>query len=137
MRNVASQAHPSPRRAWYRAISGDRPLMAAELTMTPHTLTESVLRDFLDDDEPKRYDRISVNPRVMVGKPVIRGTRIPVATVLRHLALTLDPEDVLAAYPSLTTDDLVASLRFAADLLDGEAVEPAFAPKPVLGREPA
>jgi uncharacterized protein (DUF433 family) len=107
-----------------------------ELTMTPHTLPEREIGEFLADDEPNRYDRVSVNPRVMVGKPVVRGTRIPLSVVLRHLALTLDPDDLFAAYPDLTTDDLVASLRYAADLLDGEEVEPAFAP-PRLRREPA
>ena len=85
--------------------------------------------DVLLDEEPRRYDRISVNPNVMVGKPVVKGTRIPVSLVLRHLSGTLDLADLYDAYPSLTEEDVRASLRYAADLMEGEEVVPAFVPR--------
>ncbi len=57
--------------------------------------------------------RITVDPEIMVGKPVIKGTRIPVELVLRHLAQNPDVEDLLAAYPRLTLDDVKACLEYA------------------------
>ena len=58
-------------------------------------------------------DRIVEDPEIMVGKPVVRGTRIPVERVLGHLARTLDLDDLYAAYPELTADDVRAVLAFA------------------------
>jgi uncharacterized protein (DUF433 family) len=58
-------------------------------------------------------DRITMDPGVMAGKPVVKGTRIPVETVLAHLADIPDLEDLLAAYPRLTVDDVKACLDFA------------------------
>ncbi|HZS02989.1 MAG TPA: DUF433 domain-containing protein [Chloroflexota bacterium] len=57
--------------------------------------------------------RISQDPRIMVGKPVVRGTRIPVERVIAHLAQTLDVADLLAAYPELTPEDVKACLEYA------------------------
>ncbi len=85
--------------------------------------------DDLLDEEPRHYDRISVNPNVMVGKPVVQGTRIPVSLVLRHLSGTLDLADLYDAYPSLTEEDVRACLQYAADLMEGEEVVPAFVPR--------
>ena len=67
-------------------------------------------------------DRIEVNPRVMLGKPVIRGTRIPVELLLRKLADGATEADLLEAYPRLTRDDLHAAMRYAADTLAHEQV---------------
>ncbi len=58
-------------------------------------------------------DRIAQDPRVMVGKPVVRGTRIPVERVIAHLAHTPDLADLFAAYPELTVEDVKAVLRYA------------------------
>lgn len=58
-------------------------------------------------------DRIVQDPRSMVGKPVIKGTRIPVERVIAHLATNPDLADLFAAYPELTLEDVKASLRFA------------------------
>ena len=85
--------------------------------------------DDLLDDEPRHHNRIAVNPAVMVGKPVVKGTRIPVALVLRHLAGNLDLQDLFEAYPRLTEQDVQACLRYAADLMDGEEIVPAFMPR--------
>ena len=65
-------------------------------------------------------DRIEINPAVMMGKPVIRGTRIPVELILRKLAEGATREDLLDAYPRLTGPDLLAALRYAADALAHE-----------------
>ena len=51
-------------------------------------------------------DRIDVNPKVMLGRPVIRGTRIPVELILRKLGEGATVEDLLDAYPRLTPDDI-------------------------------
>ncbi|HKU98671.1 MAG TPA: DUF433 domain-containing protein [Vineibacter sp.] len=64
-----------------------------------------------------KHDRISVNPDVMVGKPCIKGTRIPVDLILRKLGTGETVDDLLAAYPHLTADDVRAALMFAADWL--------------------
>lgn len=65
-------------------------------------------------------DRIEVDPRVMTGKPVIRGTRIPVELIIRKLAEGATREELLDAYPRLTQADLLAALRYAADALAHE-----------------
>ena len=60
-------------------------------------------------------ERIEINPSVMLGKPVIRGTRIPVELLLRKLAEGATIEDLLDAYPRLTPLDVRAALACAAD----------------------
>lgn len=62
-------------------------------------------------------DRIVRDPRIMVGKPVIRGTRIPVERVIAHLAAHPSLDDLFAAYPELTMDDVRAALAYAHDAL--------------------
>jgi uncharacterized protein (DUF433 family) len=58
-------------------------------------------------------DRITTNPAVMVGKPVVKGTRIPVERVVAHLANNPDLTDLFAAYPELTVADVKACLQYA------------------------
>jgi uncharacterized protein (DUF433 family) len=67
-------------------------------------------------------ERIEMNPGVMLGKPVIRGTRIPVELLLRKLAEGATIEDLLEAYPRLSAEDIRAALAYAADSLAHEAV---------------
>ena len=67
-------------------------------------------------------DRIEVDPEVMLGKPVIRGTRIPVELLLRKLSEGASEADLLEAYPGLTRDDIHAAMRYAADTLAHEEV---------------
>ena len=62
-------------------------------------------------------DRVEVNPRVMLGKPVIRGTRIPVELILRKLSEGASEADLLGAYPRLAREDIHAAMRYAADTL--------------------
>jgi len=65
-------------------------------------------------------DRIEINPKVMQGKPVIRGTRIPVELLLRKLAEDATEADLLDAYPRLTREELQAAIGYAADVLAHE-----------------
>ena len=71
--------------------------------------------------------RIEINPDVMLGKPVIRGTRIPVELILRKLSEGATEADLLDAYPRLTSADIKAALAYAADSLALETIilEPA------------
>ncbi len=63
-------------------------------------------------------DRITINPHVMVGKPVVKGTRIPVELVVAHLANNPDLDDLFAAYPELTVEDVKACLAFASHAVE-------------------
>jgi uncharacterized protein (DUF433 family) len=65
-------------------------------------------------------DRIEINPKVMMGKPVIRGTRIPVELILRKLSEGAKERELLEAYPRLTKEDIQAAIRYAADTLAHE-----------------
>lgn len=67
-------------------------------------------------------DRIGVNPAVMLGKPVIRGTRIPVELIIRKLGEGATEADLLDAYPRLTREDIQAALMYAADTLAHETI---------------
>jgi uncharacterized protein (DUF433 family) len=64
--------------------------------------------------------RIEINPKIMLGKPVIRGTRITVELVLRKLAEGASHRELLEAYPHLTGDDIQAAITYAADTLAHE-----------------
>ena len=55
------------------------------------------------------YERIEINPDILDGKPVVRGTRIPVELVLRKLGAGMSPEAILADHPRLTHDDIHAA----------------------------
>jgi uncharacterized protein (DUF433 family) len=65
-------------------------------------------------------DRIEVNPKVMLGKPVIRGTRVPVELILRKLSEGATEDDLLDAYPRLSRQDIQAAIGYAADTLAHE-----------------
>ena len=67
-------------------------------------------------------DRIEVDPKVMLGKPVIRGTRVPVELILRKLSQGASEADLLDAYPRLSKEDIQAALAFAADLVAHEEI---------------
>ncbi len=67
-------------------------------------------------------DRIEVNPAVLLGKPVIRGTRIPVELILRKLGEGATEADLRDAYPRLTKLDIQAALAYAASSLAHETI---------------
>jgi uncharacterized protein (DUF433 family) len=67
-------------------------------------------------------ERIEMNPDIMGGKPVIRGTRVPVELVLRRLGAGMSVEAILVDHPRLTLEDVRAAQAFAADYLADEDV---------------
>ena len=69
-----------------------------------------------------RHQRIEINPAIMDGKPVIRGTRVPVELVLRELGAGMTDEAIVAEHPRLTPDDIRAAQAFAADYLADEDI---------------
>jgi uncharacterized protein (DUF433 family) len=71
------------------------------------------------------HPRIQSDPKVMMGKPVIRGTRITVEHILRCLAAGDSVDQLLSDHPRLTLEDLRAAQAFAADHLAHESVFPA------------
>lgn len=68
--------------------------------------------------------RIEINPEVMVGKPVIRGTRIPVELILEKLAAGVSTKDLIRSYPRLAAEDVSAALLFAAQSLHADSYLP-------------
>ncbi len=69
-------------------------------------------------------ERIVADPRVLVGKPVIRGTRIGVAFVMDLMAQGWSEDDILRSYPRLSREDIRACLEYVKTLLDAEKVYP-------------
>ncbi len=70
-----------------------------------------------------RFERITVDPAIMGGKPCIRGLRFPVSRLLGLLAAGEKPEAILQEYPFLEPDDVRAALAYAAALAEEEVVE--------------
>ena len=69
-------------------------------------------------------ERIEIHPDICNGRPIVRGTRIAVRTVLEFLAARDSVEDVLEEYPGLTREDVQACLAYATGLMDnGYSVE--------------
>jgi uncharacterized protein (DUF433 family) len=69
------------------------------------------------------FERISINPTICHGQACVRGTRIPVHQIIRMLANGDTVENLLAEYPSLTREDIMACLDYAAELAE-ERVTP-------------
>jgi uncharacterized protein (DUF433 family) len=69
-------------------------------------------------------NHIEVNPKIMMGKPVIKGTRITVEIILEKLSNGLTFSDVLRAYPSLDEEKIRAALAYAAESLKGDMIFP-------------
>lgn len=74
--------------------------------------------------ENQLLERITLNPKVMVGKPVIRGTRLTVEYILNLLAHGATFEEILQEYDGLASQDLQACLLFAAQSLQSTAFMP-------------
>ena len=68
--------------------------------------------------------RITMNPEVMVGKPVIRGTRLTVHHIIGLLASGMTEDEIVSEYEGLTHDDIRACLLFAAEALEDSAFMP-------------
>ena len=72
-------------------------------------------------EDPQAYqERITADPRILAGKPVVRGTRIAVSLVLEELALNPNVEELLSAHPDLTLSDVKACLAYAEAMVTGE-----------------
>lgn len=70
----------------------------------------------------KWEDRIEINPRVLVGKPVIRGTRLAVEFIVELLGNGWTDSQIIENYPNLTEEDIRACLLYAAEWLKSERV---------------
>jgi uncharacterized protein (DUF433 family) len=64
------------------------------------------------------FERISIDHRIMGGVPCVRGTRIPVASVVGMIAEGMATDEILADFPQLTLDDIHETLRYAAAAVD-------------------
>lgn len=73
------------------------------------------------------HPRILIDPEVLVGKPVIRGTRLAVEFVIGLMADGWTEADILEGYPGITRDDILACLAYARDTLSSERVFPTAA----------
>jgi uncharacterized protein (DUF433 family) len=69
-------------------------------------------------------DRIEMNPKVLVGKPVIKGTRLAVEFILELLSERWTHKQILTSYPQLTEEDIWAVLSYAAETIKQEKVYP-------------
>jgi uncharacterized protein (DUF433 family) len=95
------------------------------------TVRDPFVRAILARDDPEDYydgvmdanDRIVIDPRIHHGKPVIRGTRVPVTTVVGSLAGGMTFEEIQREY-DLTADDIRAALKFVAELANQESFHP-------------
>lgn len=68
--------------------------------------------------------RITINPKILVGKPVITGTRISVEQVLKMLAEGMTVKEIIVGFPRLTIEDIKAALWYAKELVEEERTYP-------------
>ena len=69
-----------------------------------------------------KQDRIAIDPKILVGKPVVKGTRLAVEFIIDLLAQGWTEKDILRNYPSLSQEDIQACLRYASTVLKSEKV---------------
>ncbi len=74
--------------------------------------------------DKKLLERITINPRVMTGKPVIRGTRLTVEFILNLMAHGASMQEIIAEYQGLTTEDIQACILFASKSLENTVFMP-------------
>ncbi len=73
-----------------------------------------------------KLSRIEINPEVLTGKPVIKGTRIPVELVVKLVAQRWTDEQIIGEYPSLNKEDIKEALYYVESLVRNEEVYPIF-----------
>ena len=73
------------------------------------------------------HPRIALDPKVLVGKPVIQGTRIAVEFIIGLMADGWSEVDILKSYPGITHEDIIACLAYARDALSSEKIFPSAA----------
>jgi uncharacterized protein (DUF433 family) len=76
------------------------------------------------NNEEELLERIVVNPKIMGGKPIVKGTRITVEQVLKMLAQGLTTKEILKDYPHISKDDVAAVLLYAAKVASEEEIYP-------------
>ena len=74
--------------------------------------------------EDKLLNRIVVDSKIMVGKPVIKGTRIPVELILKKLAQNIDVKEILKDFPRLKEEDIRAAIMYAESLVENNKEYP-------------
>ena len=74
--------------------------------------------------EKQLLNRIVVNTKIMVGKPIIKGTRVPVDAILKKLAQNIDAEEILEDFPRLTKEDIRAAIMYAESLVENTEIFP-------------
>jgi len=67
---------------------------------------------------------ITINPKILAGKPVITGTRIPVDIIIKKLGQNMNVEEILQDYPRVTKEAILASLRYAGEIISKEEIYP-------------
>ncbi len=77
------------------------------------------------------HDHIEINPKVLMGKPVIKGTRISVELLLEKLSAGETENDIIEAHPHITKEDIKAALAFAAQSLKGKNIYPIASGNPL------
>ncbi|MCP5102036.1 MAG: DUF433 domain-containing protein [bacterium] len=70
----------------------------------------------------KHYSKIEINPEIMCGKPVIRGSRITVELILKKLSEGLTPAEIAADHPTIKVVDIYMAQAYAADIVAGEEI---------------
>ena len=73
-------------------------------------------------NEKELLYRITIDPKIMVGKPTIRGLRITLDQILKALAAGLSTDELLEDYPELEKEDIEAALLYAAELVEEEKI---------------
>jgi uncharacterized protein (DUF433 family) len=71
------------------------------------------------------HDHITIDPAILTGKPVVKGTRLAVDFIVGLLAQDWETKDILRNYPGLTQDDIAACRAYAREVLQSERVYPA------------
>ena len=71
----------------------------------------------------EKLDRIQINPKICLGQPIIRGTRITVSVILKLLAGGRSVEDVIELYPELETADVQEAMKYAAWVVSDRLLE--------------
>ena len=75
-------------------------------------------------DREKLLERIVIDPNIMVGKPVVKGTRLAVEFIIDLFGQGWTEEQILQSYPQLCHEDIVACLQYAGEVLKSERVYP-------------
>ncbi len=71
----------------------------------------------------KKLDRIQINPKICLGQPVVRGTRITVSVILKLLASGRSVEDVIELYPELEVADIQEAMKYAAWIVSDQLLD--------------